>query len=87
MARSVHSAVVLAVNLLSPLAVATLLGFNCDLVLSLLGSVQSLLTLHDDIDHPVRPFHELFPDFIADSTHCANTQFYISPDHRTGLFL
>ena len=87
MVRSVLSTVVLAVNPLSPSAVATLLGLECDVVLSLLESIQSLLTLHDDIDRPVHPFHKSFPDFITDPTRCSDTRFCISPDYHTELFL
>ena len=87
MVRSVLSAVVLAVNPLSSSAVATLLGFECDVVLSLLESIQSLLTLHDDTDRPVHPFHKSFSDFITDSTRCSDTRFYISPDYHTEIFL
>jgi hypothetical protein len=87
MVRSVLSTMVLAVNPLSPLAIATLLGFKCDVVLSLLRSIQSLLALYDDIGHPVRSFHRSFPDFITDSAHCTDHRFYISPGHHIELLL
>ena len=65
MVRSVLSAVVLAVNPLSPSAVAKLMGFECDVVvISLLESIQSILALRDDVDHSAHPFHKPFPDFI-----------------------
>jgi hypothetical protein len=90
-ARSVLGAVVLAANPLSPSAIATLLGpdtenispspssVNSKDVLPLLLSVNSLLILQGDPDHPVRPFHKSFPDFITDQTRCTNERFYISP--------
>ena len=87
MVRSVISAMVLVVNPLSPSAVAKLMGFECDVVVSLLESIQSILALHDDVDHPARPFHKSFPDFITDSDRCTNTRFYISPDYHTELVL
>ena len=87
MVRSVLSTVILVVNPLSPSALATLLDFECDVVLSLLESIQSLLVLHDDVDRPVYPFHKSFPDFIKDSTRCTDTRFYISPDYHTELVL
>ena len=87
MVRSVLSAVVLAVNPLSPSAVAKLMGFECDIVLYLLESIQSILALCDDVDHPAHPFHKSFPDFITDSGRCTNTRFYISPDYHTELVL
>ena len=87
MVRSVLSAVVLVTNPLSPHAIATLMGFDYDAVQSLLESIQSLLMLRDNIDRPIQPFHKSFPDFITDSTRCADTRFHISPDHQTGLIL
>ena len=87
MVRSVLSAVVLVTNPLSPSAIATLMDFERDVVLSLLELVQSLLVLHDDINHPVRPFHKSFLDFIIDPTRCSNPRFYISPDYQIELFL
>ena len=81
-ARSVFAAVVLAVNPLSPSAIATLLGLNTKDVVPLLSSINSLLILQG-ADHPVRPFHKSFPDFITDPTRCTNQRFHISPpDHH-----
>lgn len=54
MVCSVLSAVALAVDPLSPSTIATLMGFECYEVLLLLESIQSLLVLHDDINHPVQ---------------------------------
>ena len=85
--RSVLGAVVLVVNPLSPSEIATLLDINCNKLIPLLGSIQSLLVLRDDIDHPIRPFHKSFPDFITEPTRCADPRFYISPDYQTELVL
>ena len=87
MVRSVLSAVVLAINPLSLSAIATLMDFDCNVVLSLPESIQSLLVLHNDIDYPIHPFHKSFPDFITDPTRCLDKQFYISPDYHTKLVL
>ena len=87
MVRSVLGSVVLVVNPLSPSGIATLLGFECDVVLSLLESIQSLLALHGNIHHPIHPFHKSFPDFIKDPTRCTDTRFYISPNYHTELVL
>jgi len=87
MVRSVLSAVVLVTNPLSPSTIATLMGFERNEVLSLLESVQSLLVLHDDIDHPIQVFHKSFPDFITDPTRCSDSRFYISLDYQLELFL
>ena len=84
---SVIGAVVLAANPLSPLAISTLLGLDIEDVTPLLSSVHSLLILHDNINHPVRPFHKSFPDFITDSTRCTDQRFYISPHHHLKLVI
>ena len=84
--RSVLGAVVLATNPLSPSTIAALLGFELEEVLPLLSSLHSLLILHDDPDHPVRPFHKSFPDFIVDPTRCADPRFRVyPPDQHTEL--
>ena len=86
--RSVLGAVVLAANPLSPSTIATLLGLDIDDVSPLLSSVHSLLTLQDDDNLPVRPFHKSFPDFITDPTRCANQRFHVSPpDHHSELLI
>ena len=85
--RSVLSVVVLVANPLSPSAIATLMGFEVDVVLPLLQSIQSLLALRDNADHPIQPFHKSFPDFITDPTRCINARFYITPDHHIELLL
>ena len=87
MVRLVLSAVILVINPLSPLEVAKLMGFECNEVLSLLESIQSLLVLHEDINRPVQPFHKSLPDFITDLSRCSDPQFYISPDYHTELVL
>ena len=86
MVRSVLSAVVLTTNPLSPSAISTLMGFDCDVVVALLEPIQSLLVLHGDNDHPVKSFHKSFPDFITDPTRCIDT-WYISPDYHHELAL
>ena len=86
--RSVLSAVVLAINPLSPSAIATLLGFDTEDVPPILSSVNSLLILQEDANHPVRPFHKSFPDFITDPNRCTNQRFHISPpDHHLQLLI
>jgi hypothetical protein len=87
MVRSILGTVVLAANPLSPFAIATLLGFDTEDVILHLSSVHSLLTLHDNINHLVQPFHKSFPDFITDSTRCTNQRFYIPPHHHPELLV
>jgi len=86
--RSVLGAVVLATNPLPPSAIATLLGFNAKYVPPLLSSFNSLLILHEDINHPIRPFHKSFPDFITDPSRCTDNRLHISPpDHHSQLLI
>ena len=87
MIRSILGAVILVINPLSPSSIATLVGIECGEVLPLLESIQSLLALHDDTNHPIQSFHKSFPDFITDATRCNDHRFYISPDHHTKLLL
>jgi len=77
--RSVLGAVTLAANPLSPSTIATLLGFGTKCVFLRLLSLHSLLILQEDINHPVRPFHKSFPDFVVDPTRCINERFRVSP--------
>ena len=77
--RSVLGAVVLALNPLSPSAIAALLDFDIKEVSFILASVHSLLSLHEDVDHPVRPFHKSFPDFIVNPARCTNPGFRVCP--------
>ena len=86
--RSVFAAVILAVNPLSPSAIAALLGLNTKDVFPLLSSINSLLILQEDADHPVQPFHKSFPDFITDPNRCTNQRFHISPpEHHLQLLI
>ena len=85
---SVLGAVILAANPLSPSTIATLLGFDVQDVVPLLSSVHSLLVFQEDIpDHPVRPFHKSFPDFITDPARCTNPRFHLNPLHQHGELL
>jgi len=85
--HSVLGAVILAINPLSPSTIALLLCFHVDDVFPFLSSVNSLLILQG-VNHPVRPFHKSFPDFITDPTRCTNQRFHISPpDHHLELLV
>ncbi|KAF9779732.1 hypothetical protein BJ322DRAFT_337915 [Thelephora terrestris] len=85
--QTILSAVIFAFNPLSPTTISTLLGFKRSEVLATLGSIQSLLAIHEDPNKPVQPFHKSFPDFITDPTRCVDTRFSISPDHHIKLAL
>jgi hypothetical protein len=77
--RSVLGAVILATDSLFPSAIAKLLNLDAEDIPPLLSSVHSLLLLQDEVDYPVRPFHNTFPDFIIDPARCANPRFLICP--------
>ena len=86
--RSVLSAVILATNPLSPATIATLLGLDTEDVFPILFSTHSLLIFTEDVNHPVRPFHKSFPDFIIDPARCSNQRFLVSPpDHHMELLV
>ena len=77
--RSIIGTVTLLVNPLPPSGIAELIGLDPEQVILVLTLVQSLLTLDEDPDQLVKPFHKSFPDFITDSSRCLDTRFYISP--------
>ena len=79
MVRTILGAVMLAANPLSPSTISTLVNLHPNDVFLRLSSVHSLLVLQENIDHPVRPFHKSFPDFITDPARCVNMRFHISP--------
>ena len=86
--RSVLGAVILAANPLSPSTIAAFLDFDTEDVFPLLSSFHSLLILQLDANHPIRPFHKSFPDFLVDPTRCINPRFHVSPpDHHSELVI
>ena len=85
--RSVLGAVILATDPLSPSTISILMGFDVEDVFPILLSAHSLLILQEDIDHPVRPFHKSFPDFIVDPARCANPIFRVCPSEQHAKLL
>jgi len=77
--RSVLATVVLVTRPLPPSAIADLICLEVEEVESILGSIQSLLRLHEDPDQPVRQFHKLLSDFLTCPNRCVDERFYISP--------
>jgi len=77
--RSVLATVVLVTRPLPPSAIADLICLEVEEVESILGSIQSLLRLHEDPDQPVRPLHKLLSDFLTSPNRCVDERFYISP--------
>ena len=85
--RSVLGAVTLAVNPLSPATIATILGLSTEDTFLRLSSVHSLLLLQT-VDHPVRPYHKSFPDFIVDPARCTDKRFHVfPPDYHSELLI
>ena len=76
---SVLGAVILAFKPPSPSMIAALLGLDPGDVFPLLSLLHSLLTLLEEINDPVLPFHKSFPDFIVHSARCTDPRFRISP--------
>ena len=77
--RSTIGAVVLLANPLPPPGIAELIGIDPEEVILFLTLVQSLLAFDEDFNHPVKPFHKSFPDFITDPSRCPDERFHISP--------
>ena len=73
---------VLAVDPLSPSAIATLLDtldVSPNTVFLELSSTHSLLTIQGGVDQPIWPFHKSFSDFIVDPSRCIDERFRIYP--------
>ena len=77
--RSTIGTILLVVNPLSPSGIAELINLDPKEVMIFLGLIQSLLTLGEDSNQPVKPFHKSFPDFITGLSRCTNIRFFISP--------
>jgi len=77
--RSTIGVIILLVNPLPPSAITELIGLDPEQVVLFLTLVQSLFTLDEDPNQPVKPFHKSFPDFITDPSRCLDTRFHISP--------
>ena len=77
--QSTIGAIILLVNPLPPSAITELIGLDPEQVILFLTLVQSLFTLDEDPNQPVKPFHKSFPDFITDPSRCLDTRFHISP--------
>ena len=77
--RTIVGTVVTVVNPLPPSAIAELVGLESKEVMLYLTLIQSLLSIDEDPDQPVKPFHKSFPDFITDSSRC-DTRFWVSPE-------
>ena len=77
--RAIIGTIVTVVNPLPPRAIADLIGVEPEEVTLFLPLIQSLLTTSEDVNQAVKPFHKSFPDFITDSSRCADPRFFISP--------
>ena len=79
--RSTLGAVILVVNPLPPSGIAELVGLDLEEVVLFLTLVQSLLTLSENINQPVKSFHKSFPDFVTNPSRCTDTR---SEERRVG---
>ena len=65
--RSTIGAVILLANPLPPSGIAQVIGLDPEEVILFLTLVHSLLTIDEDSNQPVKPFHKSFPDFVTQS--------------------
>ena len=77
--RSTIGAVILLVNPLPPCGISELIWLDPEEVMLFLTLAQSLFTLDEDSNQPVKLFHKSFPDFVTDPSRCLDVRFYISP--------
>ena len=77
--RTTVGAVIMVVNPLPPAAIAELIGLEPKEVVLYLTLIQSLFAIDEDCNHPVKPFHKSFPDFITDPSRC-DKRFLVSPE-------
>ena len=75
--RSVLTAAALFTPPFSPSAIPGAVDLEMDEVMGILESIHSLLELRENLDHPVRPFHKLFSDCLADRARCLDKRFLI----------
>ena len=86
--RSVVGAVLLVFNPLSMKSLSDLLtNFHTPSNISTaLRSFHSLLLIPDNIEDPIRPFHNSFSDFLMDPERCKDQRFFVDPSvHHTEL--
>jgi len=77
--RLIIGTVTLLANPLPPTGIAELLGLHPKEVILFLMLLQSLLTIDEDPNQPVKLFHGSFPNFITDPSCCLDVRFFISP--------
>ena len=86
MVRSVLAAAALFIPPFSPSAIPeavraqTSEDMDVKEVMHILEPIHSLLELHDDLDHPVRPFHKLLSDCLTNPKRCSDQRFFVSKD-------
>ena len=80
-ARITLGTIIMVVNPLPPLAIAELIHLEPKEVILYLTLVQLLLAIGEDFNHPVKPFHKSFSDFLIDPSRCTEKRFYIPPQH------
>ena len=86
--RRVLGAVVLALNPLSRVQIAGILGVSKSLVARSLRHLHSVLLVPHEESKEIRVFHKSFPDFLQDRDRCSNPRFFIdSAIHHVDIAL
>jgi len=75
-------------NPLSIKGLSELLGHSIQHIQNTIHSLHSLLLVPDNPEDPIRIFHKSFPDFLLDSDHCQDRQFFVEPaGHHAEILL
>ena len=77
--QTVVGTVLLLFNPLSIRGLSELLGCDTYHIHSTICSLHSLLLVPESIEDPICIFHKSFPDFLLDSDHCQDKQFFVEP--------
>jgi len=75
--RSVLAAAALFTPPFSPSAIPKTVQLKMNEVMRILEPIHALLELREDPDQPVRPFHKLFSDCLADPGRCSDQRFLV----------
>ena len=75
--RSVLAAAALFTPPVLPSVISKTVQLRVEEVMRILEPIYALLELSEDPDHPVRPFHQLFSDCLADPERCSDQRFLV----------
>ena len=86
--RRVLGAVANAFDPLSRIQIAEILGISRPLITTVLQHLHSVLLIPNEDSEDIRIFHKSFPDFLQDSSRCANSELFIdSAVHHADMAL